>query len=244
MHETQVNRKKTKTGSDNPKKTHEAKTYKIIWRNAECVWVMFAMKYCAQLWELLSLSRKWNCICDVFLNLQSNFMSSHLDICLYWKCHSKTKQQTQTQSLSSFLSDFLSLPVHSHYLYGHMLAAFWEWYAKSGEGVLGATAGGGRCLHPFRRPASPPTLHLSPLLRTRAIQRPFLTFELWECSLAALAAVKETHPCLSRFTPVLPVALLLWCCAPAPLVSAVGSCPGSNLSTWPSPNQSSCVTAS
>lgn len=50
----------------------------------------------------------------------------------------------------------------------------------------------------------------------------------WECLLAALTAVKETHPSLSQFTPVLPVALLLWCCAPAPLVSAVGSCPGSN----------------
>lgn len=42
----------------------------------------------------------------------------------------------------------------------------------------------------------------------------------WECSLATLAAVKETHPCFSQFTPVLPVALLLWCCAPALLVSA------------------------
>ncbi|KAK5872725.1 hypothetical protein PBY51_013399 [Eleginops maclovinus] len=36
----------------------------------------------------------------------------------------------------------------------------------------------GKGLHPFCRPASPPIVHLSPLLRTRAIQRPTLTFEL------------------------------------------------------------------
>lgn len=144
-----------------------------------------------------------------------------------------------SRPLTFLSSSAFSLPIRTHAC-GLLRVICQIWRGSPGC----HRGGGGRCLHPFRRPASPPTLHLSPLLRTRAIQRPFLTFELWECSLAALAAVKETHPCLSRFTPVLPVALLLWCCAPAPLVSAVGSCPGSNLSTWPSPNQSSCVITS
>lgn len=112
-----------------------------------------------------------------------------------------------------------------------MLAAFWEWYAKSGEGDLGARGEGGGVdftAGPFvAQPHLPPfTSHLSfGHVQYRGLT---LIFELRECSLAALAAVKETRPGLSQFTPVLPVALLLWCCAPAPLVSAVGSRPGSN----------------
>lgn len=143
----------------------------------------------------------------------------------------KINKQTWTLLLSpdlTFLIFFCPL-VHSHYLYGHMLAAFWEWYAKSGEGHLGARGVGvGFTTSPFAAQPYLPTFtsHFSfGHVQYRGLT---LTFELWECSLAALAAVKETHPGLSQFTLVLPVALLLWCRVPAPLVSAVGSCPGSN----------------
>lgn len=142
------------------------------------------------------------------------------------------RQKINLSLSSSLFSTSLFLPVHSHYLYGHMLAAFWEWYAKSGGEVLG-------------RPALPPTLHLSSFLRTRAIQRPALTFELWECSFGSSRCCKRRlaaplPPSLSQFTPVLPVALLSWCCAPALLVSAAGFL--SRLwSLGPSPNRSSCV---
>lgn len=128
---------------------------------------------------------------------------------------------------SSPFSTCLCLPVHSHYLYGHMLAAFWEWYAKSGERDLGARGGRPHCWSLFV--AQP---HLAPFTSHPSLGHVQYRGQLWplnswERSLAALAALKETRPGLSHFTPVLPVALLLWCCAPAPLVSAVGSCPSS-----------------
>lgn len=76
------------------------------------------------------------------------------------------------------------------------------------------------------------TFHLSPL----TFLSDMCNTEAWlwpsnseSADQAALAAVKETHPCLTQFTPVTPVALLLWCCAPALLVSDVrGSRPGSD----------------
>lgn len=143
----------------------------------------------------------------------------------------KPSRRHKLQSFPSFLTFSLPCSAFSLSIWTHACGLL-RVICQIWRGSPGRHWGGSS---PLCCPASPPTLQLSPFLRTRAIQRPVLTFELWECSLVALAAVKETHPCPSQFAPVLPVALL-WCCAPPLLVSAVGSCPGSNLLTWPSPN--------
>lgn len=68
----------------------------------------------------------------------------------------------------------------------------------------------------LRSPASPPTFHLSPLLRTRAIQRPTLTFELLRVLIGCARCCKGD---LSRSLPVYPS-------APSSLVVVVlCSCP-------------------
>lgn len=130
----------------------------------------------------------------------------------YLKFYKQSNEFTRRSESVTLSSSFLSFPVHSHYLYGHMLAAFWEWYAKSGEEKSWVLVA-----HP----------HLPPFTSHLSFGHVQYRGQLWplnseSADRAALAAVKETHPCLTQFTPVTPVALLLWCCAPALLVSDVG----------------------
>lgn len=131
---------------------------------------------------------------------------------------------------SSFLPLSFSSAVHSHYLYGHMLAAFWEWYAKSGKVVQGATKEGGRGCD-LQPPFLSPGPHLPPFTSHLSFGHVQYRGQLWplnfrECPSVALAAVKgDSSPSLPSLPPVLPVALLLsvlCSCSPGLLVSAVG----------------------
>lgn len=92
-------------------------------------------------------------------------------------------------------------------------------------------------------PPSPSTFHLSPFFRTCAIQRPALTFELWECRSGCSRCCKGdssvSHPVYPSDPSSLVVVVL---CSCSPGLRCGGSCPGSDPSTWPGPDPSSCVT--
>lgn len=133
-------------------------------------------------------------------------------------CQSKTKQQTQTQSFFHFLSHF----PHLFSLFQCILITYTDTCLRPFESDMPnpereSWVQSRRGSSPLCCPASPPTFHLSLLLRTRAIQRSTLTFELWECSLAVLAAVKGDSSLSLPVYPSAPsslVVVVLCSCSP------------------------------
>lgn len=103
----------------------------------------------------------------------------------------------------------------------------------------------GRVVFPtFSCLASPPIVQLSPLLRTSAIQRPILAFELLRVLIGCARCCKGDSSLSLPVHPSAPSSLVLvvsCSCSPGP---GCGFLPGSNLSTCSRPNQSSSVITS
>lgn len=140
-------------------------------------------------------------------------ISCHLDICLCCTCQSANS----VFLLRRFLTFFTFFPLFQCILITYTDTCLRPFESDMPNLERESWVPLGRGSSPLCRPASPPIFHLSPLLRTRAIQRPTLTFELLRVLIGCARCCKgDSSLSLSQFTPVLPVALLLWCCAPAP----------------------------
>ncbi|MED6240810.1 hypothetical protein ATANTOWER_028547, partial [Ataeniobius toweri] len=119
------------------------------------------------------------------------------------QCGPIPANDTLLTNRSTSANSAYSLPIRTHAC-GLLRVICQNWREKVWVHQEGAES------YPLSRPASPPTFHLSPPLRTRAIQGVPLTFGLRECSLAAFRCCCKGGSSQSRLVyPSAPSSLIV-----------------------------------